>query len=87
MERRGSGQRMPETIYEGPAHNATFYVPSAGIARFGFSDRRAAGFVRSPGGEMARVTLGTRLFLPAGQHTLTLYDPKLMTRVSISSLS
>lgn len=30
---------MPaETIYESPAHNATFYVPSVGIERVVFSD-------------------------------------------------
>jgi hypothetical protein len=32
---------------------------------------------------MARVQLGARLFSPAGQHVLTLYDPKLVTRVLI----
>jgi hypothetical protein len=75
---------MPaETIYEGPAHDATFYVPSAGIVRFGFSDPRASGYVCSRDGSLARVQPGARLFLPAGQHILTLYDPKQMARVSI----
>jgi len=74
---------MPtETLYEGPAHQATFHVPSAGVVRFGFSDPRATGYVRSPDGSLARVQPGGRLFLAAGQHVLTLYDPKL-TRVSI----
>jgi hypothetical protein len=41
---------MPaETLYEGPAHEATLYLPSAGVVRFGFSDPRA-GFVRSATG-------------------------------------
>jgi hypothetical protein len=75
---------MPaETLYEGPAHEATFYAPSAGVVRFGFSDPRATGYVRSRDGSLARVQPGARLFLSAGQHVLTLYDPKLMTRVSI----
>jgi hypothetical protein len=74
-----------ETLYEGPAHEATFYVPSGGgILRFRFSDLRAGGYVRSQDGSMARVQPGTRLFLSAGQHVLTLYDPKLMARVSIT---
>jgi hypothetical protein len=75
---------MPaETLYEGPAHEATFYLPSAGVVRFGFSDPRASGFVRSRDGSLARVQPGARLFLSAGQHVLTLYDPKLMARVSV----
>ena len=75
---------MPaETIYEGPAHDATFHVPSAGFVRLGFSHPQPQGFIRSPGGAMTRVQPGTRLFLSAGQHVLTLYDPKLMARVSI----
>ena len=74
---------MPaETLYEGPAHEATFYLPSAGAVRFGFSDPRATGFVRSRDGSLARVQPGVRL-LSAGHHVLTLYDPKLMARVSI----
>jgi len=78
---------MPaETIYEGPAHDATFHVPSAGFVRLGFSDPRAQGFIRSPGGAMTRVQPGTRLFLSAGQHVLTLYDPNLAARVSIGFL-
>jgi hypothetical protein len=44
---------MTETLYEGTAHNATFYLPSAGYVRFGFSDPSASGFVRSRGGSMA----------------------------------
>ena len=75
---------MPtETLYEGPAHDTTFYVPSAGVVRFGFSDPRAGGYVRSRDGSLARVQPGARLFLAAGQHVLTLYDPALMARVSI----
>jgi hypothetical protein len=75
---------MPaETLYEGPARGATFYLPSAGVVRFGFNDPRATGFVRSRDGSMARVQPGARLFLPVGQHVLTLYDSKLMVRVSI----
>ena len=35
---------MVETLYEGSAHNATFYRPSAGIVRFAFSDLRASGY-------------------------------------------
>lgn len=73
---------MAETLYEGPAHNATFYVPSAGIVRFEFNVR-AAGYVRSPCGVMARVEPRARLFLSAGEHVLTLHGPSLMTRVSI----
>jgi hypothetical protein len=81
---------MPgETLYEGPAHDATFDVPSAGIVRFVFSDPRASGYVYALPlvpwrGSMARVEPGTRLFLPAGQHILTLYDPELTARVSIT---
>ena len=74
---------MAETLYEGSAHNATFYVPSAGVVRFGFG-MMAAGYVRSRYGVLlARVEPGTRLFLSAGEHVLTLYDPELMARVSI----
>jgi hypothetical protein len=72
-----------ETLYEGPAHNATFYLSSAGIVRFAFSDPSATGYVRSPDGSMARVQPGARLFLSAGEHVLILYDPKLAARVSI----
>ena len=74
-----------ETIYEGPAYNATFYVPSGGgIVRFRFSDQRASGYMRSRDGSLFRAQPGARLFLPAGQHVLTLYDPELMARVSIT---
>lgn len=73
----------PETLYEGPAHEATFYVPSAGVVRFGFNHPSASGYLRSGSGSLARVQPGTRLRLPAGQHVLTLYDPKLVARVSI----
>jgi hypothetical protein len=81
---------MPdETLYDCPAHDATFYVPPAGIMRFAFSDPRASGYVYALPvvpwrGSMARVEPGTRLFLPAGQHILTLYDPELTARVSIT---
>jgi hypothetical protein len=76
---------VAETLYEGPAHDATFHVPSGGgIVRFRFSDLRASGYVRTPDGSLFRVQQGARrLFLPAGQHVLTLYDPGLVTRVSI----
>jgi hypothetical protein len=72
-----------ETLYEGPAHNATLYLPSAGFVRFAFTDPNATGYVRSPNGSLARVQPGTRIFLPAGENVLILYDPKLVTRVSI----
>jgi hypothetical protein len=76
---------MPdETLYEGPAHEATFYVPMTGRVRFRLSDWRAHGYVRSPGGTLDRVQPGTRLLLSPGQHVLTLYDPELVARVSIS---
>jgi hypothetical protein len=74
---------MTETLYEGPAHNATFYLPSAGFVRFGFSDPSASGYVRAPDGSLARVQPGVRLFLLAGEHVLIPYDPKLVARVSI----
>jgi hypothetical protein len=73
----------PETLYEGPAHNATFYLPAVGVVRFGFSDPNASGFVRSRGGSMARVQPGSRLSLSAGEHVLILYDTTLAARVSI----
>jgi len=73
-----------EPLYEGPAHEATFYVPAEGAVRFGFSDPRATGYVRSPDGSMARVWPGGRLVLSKGQHVLVMYDPKLVARVSIS---
>ena len=69
----------PETLYEGPAHDATFSVPWVGAVRFGFSDPRASGYVRSGRGAMTRVHPGARLFLSAGRYVLTLYDPTLMT--------
>jgi hypothetical protein len=76
---------MPdEPLYEGPAHQAMFYVPSEGIARFGFSDPLACGYVSSPGGAMMRLQAGARAFVEAGQHVLTLYDPELVARVSIT---
>jgi hypothetical protein len=74
-----------ETVYEGPAHEATFYVPSGGgIARFRFSDLRASGYVRARDGSLFRVEPGARLYLSAGHHVLTLHDPKLVVRVSIT---
>jgi hypothetical protein len=73
---------MPaETIYEGPAHDATFHVPSAGIVRVGVSDPRASGYVRSASGFLGRVKPGARLFFI--DRVLILCDPKLMVRVSI----
>jgi hypothetical protein len=74
-----------ETLYEALAHDATFYVPSGGgIVRFRFSDLRAGGYVRSRDGTLYRVQPGARLYLSAGHHVLTLYDPKLLARVSIT---
>ncbi|HXC27942.1 MAG TPA: hypothetical protein VNV38_08285 [Stellaceae bacterium] len=76
---------MPdEPLYEGPAHQASFFVPSAGIVRFAFSNPRASGFIRSRGGAMMRLQAGARAFVEAGQHVLTLYDPELVARVSIT---
>jgi hypothetical protein len=77
---------MTETLYEGPANNATFYLPSGGIVRFAFSERNADGYVRSRTGALARVYSGSRVFLSAGHHVLFLYDPTLMVRVSITFL-
>jgi hypothetical protein len=74
---------MLETLYEGPAQDATFYVPMAGLVRFEFSDARASGYLRSPDGAMQRVAPGPRLSLSAGRYVLTLHDPKLVARVSI----
>jgi hypothetical protein len=74
-----------ETVYEGPAHDATFYVPSGGgLLRFGLSDLRASGYVRTRDGSLFRVEPGARWYLSAGDHVLTLYDPKLVARVSIT---
>jgi hypothetical protein len=75
---------MAEPLYEGPAHNGTFYVPSEGSVRFSFSDARASGYLRSRDGAMTRVQPGTRLPLSAGEHVLTLYDTELQARVSIT---
>jgi hypothetical protein len=76
---------MPaEPLYDGFAHDATFYVPMAGIVHFSFSDPRAGGYVCSRGGTMVRVQPGSRLFLSPGHHVLSLFDPKLMSRVSIT---
>jgi hypothetical protein len=75
-----------ETIYEGPAHGASFHLPEDGGVRFAFSDPRANGYVRSPDGSMVRVGPGTRLVLRRGRHALSLYDPSLTARVSISFL-
>ena len=85
MER--DARLMAETLYEGPAHNATFYVPSPGVVRFAFG-LRATGYLRSRYGvPLARVEPGDRLFLSAGEHVLTLHDPSLMTHVSIVFIS
>jgi hypothetical protein len=74
-----------ETLYEALAHEATFYVPSGGgIVRFRFSDQRASGYVRSRDGSLFRVQPSARLFLSAGHQVLTLYDAKLVARVSIT---
>jgi hypothetical protein len=74
---------MPETLYEGPAHEASFCVPMEGIVRFVFNNLRASGFVRSSNGALARVTHPTRLVLSGGQHVLSLYGHQLVTRVTI----
>jgi hypothetical protein len=75
---------MAETLYEGPAQGATFYLPAPGSVRFGFSDPQASGYVRSPTGTMARVQPGSRLPLSRGEHVLSLYDTTLIARVSIT---
>jgi hypothetical protein len=76
---------MPaEVLYDGPAHEATFYVPSGGgLVRFRFSDLRVSGYVRTRHGSLFRVEPGARLYLSAGHHVLTLYDPKLVARATI----
>ena len=81
---RQRGALMAETLYEGPANSATFYLPSGGIVRFAFSERNADGYVRSRTGALARVYPGSRVFLSASHHVLFLYDPTLMVRVSIT---
>jgi hypothetical protein len=73
---------MLETLYEGPAHDATFYLPMEGMVRFRFDNFRASGFVRASNGALARITPGRQL-LPAGQHVLKLHDPQLVTQVTI----
>jgi hypothetical protein len=75
--------QMAEALYEGPAHNATFYVPSAGIVQFSFGDPNGGGYVRCRDGSLMRVQPGARLFLAPGQHVLMLYDHELMARVTI----
>jgi hypothetical protein len=74
---------MTETLCEGPAHGATFYLPADGSVRLRFSNSHATGYVHSSNGALARVEPGTRLSLPRGQHTLSLYDSTLAVRVSI----
>jgi len=49
-ESKQTGPRMAETLYEGPAHDATFHLTAAGIVRFAFGDPRASRYVRSPDG-------------------------------------
>ena len=44
------GAMAVETLYEGPAHDATFYAPSAGIAR-----SRSASDVKPPTGSCVDV--------------------------------
>jgi hypothetical protein len=78
---------MAETLYEGPAHGATFYLTTDSSVRFRFSNFRTSGYVRSPGGALARVETGTRLFLPRGQHTLSLYYTTLAVDVLIACSS
>jgi hypothetical protein len=73
---------MADTLSEGPAHGATFYLPTDGAVRFRFNTFHAR--LRSlvdwrPGTCRA----GTRLSLPRGPHTLSLYDITVTARVSI----
>ena len=76
---------MPvETIYQGPAHDATFDVPSAGIVRFLFRDRHASGFVYARDGGRFRMQPGARHQVEAGQYVLVLDDPKPTARISVS---
>jgi hypothetical protein len=74
---------MAEMLYDGLAHDAVFYLTAPGIVRFAFSNPSASGYVRSRDGFLARIYPGSRLFLSAGEHVLTLYDPKLAAHVSI----
>jgi hypothetical protein len=74
---------MAEMLYEGPAHGATFYLPTDGSVRFRFGNAHACGYVRSPNGALARVQPGTRLSLLRGGHVLSLYDITLVARVSV----
>jgi hypothetical protein len=76
---------MSETLYEGPAHDATFHLPVGGIVRFTFDDQGASGYVRSTHcGAMIRVVHASQLFLSGGQHVLTLNDPNEVMLVSIT---
>jgi hypothetical protein len=75
---------MDETLYDGLAHEAAFYVPTAGMVRFVLSPAGASAYVRSrKGSSLARVQSRDRLFLTTGEHVLILYDPKLPAHVSI----
>ena len=74
---------MDETLYDGLAHEAAFYVPTAGMVRFVLSPAGASAYVRSRNGSLARVQSRDRLFLSAGEHILILYDPELAAHVSI----
>jgi hypothetical protein len=75
---------MDETLYDGPAHEAAFYVPTAGMGRFVLSPAGASAYVRSrKGSSLARVRSKDRLFLTTGEHVLILYDTKLAAHVSI----
>jgi hypothetical protein len=48
-----------ETLYEGPAYEATFYVPSGGgLVRFRFGELRASDYVRCRDGSLFRVEPG-----------------------------
>jgi hypothetical protein len=75
---------MDETLYDGQAHEAAFYVPAAGMVRFVLSPAGASAYVRSGNGALARVQSRDRLFLSAGEHILILYDPELAAHVSIA---
>jgi hypothetical protein len=54
------------------------------LARFGFSDPQASGYIRSPTGALACVQPGSRLMLPRGEHVLSLYDTALTIGVTMT---
>jgi hypothetical protein len=50
---------MDETLYDGQAHEAAFYVPAAGMVRFVLSPAGASAYVRSGNGALARPWRGS----------------------------